>query len=259
MTPTFACESRAATSVEAQQVIEKQNKARRETRMKLRPLLFGLAAIALAAGCGAALPGPDDARVEFEERLQAQLGPKARVIDFKKLDGLKYEEGGAQAYDLEFAAKVEAPGAQFEEDIYVGTVTFIRAESGWRMQRLASQSRMVHEAESNRMRERVNASRLNQDLRVIEAGLSIYMLDNFAYPTEEQGLQALVQEPTAEPKPRNWKQGGYLRELPRDPWGNPYRYRNPGLHGAFDIFSLGADDAPGGDGEAADVGNWLIR
>ena len=227
--------------------------------MKLIPMLFGLAAISMTAGCGAALPGPDDARAEFEERLQAQHGPTARVIDFKKLDGLEYEEGGAQAYDLEFAAKVEAPGAQFEEDIYVGTVTFIRAESGWRMQRIASQSRMTHQAEESRIRERVNAARLNQDLRVIEAGLSIYELDNFAYPSQEQGLQALIEEPTTEPKPRFWNKGGYLRELPKDPWGNPYRYRNPGIHGEFDIFTLGADDAPGGEGEAADVGNWSMR
>lgn len=227
--------------------------------VKILLTLAGAVAIVLATGCRGDLPGPDDARAEFEDRLQAQLGPKARVIDFKKLDGLRYVENGVQSYDLEFAAKVEAPGAQFEEDIYLGNVTFIRTEKGWRMQNLASQSRAVLEAEEKRMRERVAASRLNQDLRVIEAGLSLYKLDNFMHPTEEQGLRALIEEPTTEPRPRNWKKDGYLRELPRDPWGNPYQYRNPGIHGEIHIFSLGADGAPGGEGEAADVGNWSIR
>lgn len=227
--------------------------------MKVILVLLGIAALALTAGCRGKLPEADDARTEFEERLQAQLGPKARVIDFRKLDGLRYVENGVQSYDLEFAAKVEAPGAHFEQDTYIGKVTFIRTENGWRMNTVNAESKSVYEAEQKRQRERVTASRLNQDLRLIEAGLNLYKLDNFMLPSEAQGLRALIEEPTSEPRPRNWKKDGYFRELPVDPWGNPYRYRQPGIHGEFDVYSLGADNTPGGDDENADVGSWSFR
>ncbi len=96
-----------------------------------------------------------------------------------------------------------------------------------------------------------------QDIRGIENALKFYRLDNFAYPTTEQGLEALVTRP-ADPSIRNWKQGGYLDRLPKDPWGNPYQYLNPGQNAEIDIYTFGRDGRPGGEGEDADIGNWNI-
>lgn len=89
----------------------------------------------------------------------------------------------------------------------------------------------------------------------IENALKFYRLDNFAYPSSEQGLEALVTKP-ADPNIRNWKQGGYLPKLPNDPWGNPYLYLNPGNQGEIDVYTLGRDGRPGGEGVDADIGNW---
>jgi general secretion pathway protein G len=95
-----------------------------------------------------------------------------------------------------------------------------------------------------------------QDVATLAQALRLYKLDNLAYPTTDQGLQALVVKPAAAPIPANWKTGGYLERLPKDPWGRDYRYLNPGRHGEIDIYSLGADGEPGGDGNDADIGNW---
>jgi general secretion pathway protein G len=94
------------------------------------------------------------------------------------------------------------------------------------------------------------------DISTLMQALKLYKLDNQRYPTTEQGLQALVQKPTAGPAASGWKEGGYLERLPKDPWGNSYQYLSPGIHGEVDIFSLGADGQPGGTGEDADVGSW---
>lgn len=94
------------------------------------------------------------------------------------------------------------------------------------------------------------------DFDRIKSALQIYKLDNYVYPTTEQGLQALVEKPTLEPIPRKWKAGGYVDRVPTDPWGNPYLYLSPGEHGAFDIYTLGADGVVGGEGPNADLGNW---
>jgi general secretion pathway protein G len=94
------------------------------------------------------------------------------------------------------------------------------------------------------------------DARAITQALKLYRLDNGFYPTTDQGLGALVQRPTSPPVPGNWKQGGYLERLPKDPWGSDYQYLSPGVKGEIDVFSLGADRARGGEGNAADVGNW---
>lgn len=96
----------------------------------------------------------------------------------------------------------------------------------------------------------------NQDVGTLAQALKLYKLDNLAYPTTDQGLQALVARPVAAPIPVNWKTGGYLERLPKDPWGRDYRYLNPGRHGEIDIYSLGADGEPGGEGNDADIGNW---
>jgi general secretion pathway protein G len=101
---------------------------------------------------------------------------------------------------------------------------------------------------------RVIAAR--QDISALMQALKLYRLDNQIYPSTDQGLQALVARPTTAPLPPNWKTGGYLERLPKDPWGSDYQYLNPGVHGEIDIFSLGADKAPGGEGNNADIGSW---
>ena len=95
------------------------------------------------------------------------------------------------------------------------------------------------------------------DVRNIETALKFYRLDNFAYPTTEQGIDALVTKPN-DPSIRNWKDGGYLDRVPKDPWGNTYLYLNPGNNREIDIYTLGRDGRPGGEGIDADLGNWNI-
>jgi len=100
-------------------------------------------------------------------------------------------------------------------------------------------------------------SKAKSDIRVLESSLELYKLDNFLYPSNEQGLEALVNRPAGEAA-RNWRDGGYIKKLTKDPWGNDYRYAYPGANGEFDVYSLGADNAVGGEGEAADIGNWNL-
>jgi general secretion pathway protein G len=97
-----------------------------------------------------------------------------------------------------------------------------------------------------------------QDIRTLMQSLKLYRLDNMRYPTSEQGLAALVKPPDAPPPAPNWKAGGYLERLPRDPWGNSYQYLNPGIRGEIDVFSFGADGVAGGEGFNADVGSWSL-
>jgi len=94
------------------------------------------------------------------------------------------------------------------------------------------------------------------DLATIVGALKLYRLDNQRFPTTEQSLGALVAKPQQAPIPPNWKPGGYLERLPKDPWGRPYQYLNPGLKSEVDVFSFGADGQPGGTGIDADVGSW---
>lgn len=98
-----------------------------------------------------------------------------------------------------------------------------------------------------------------QDIRALEAALQLYKLDNFYYPSTQQGLEALVQKPSGDPPARNWKDGGYVARLPKDPWGYPYQYLYPGTKGEYDLFSMGADGKPGGDGPEADIGTWNLE
>jgi general secretion pathway protein G len=99
---------------------------------------------------------------------------------------------------------------------------------------------------------RVTAART--DVGNLAQALKLYKLDNQRFPTAEQGLQALVAKPSAEPVPANWK--SYLDKLPGDPWGRPYQYLNPGLKGEVDVMSWGADGQSGGEGVNADIGSW---
>lgn len=101
---------------------------------------------------------------------------------------------------------------------------------------------------------RVAAAR--HDIAAIVQSLKLYRLDNGRYPSSEQGLQALVAKPQSTPVPTNWRQ--YLDSLPKDPWGNPYQYLSPGVHGEIDVFSFGADGRPGGSGADVDVGSWQL-
>ena len=97
------------------------------------------------------------------------------------------------------------------------------------------------------------------DIQAISTALEIYRLDNAHYPSTQQGLEALVRRPSGLPVPRSWNPHGYLKSLPVDPWGTPYQYLNPGVRsfdGSFDLYSLGSDGAVGGEGHAAEIGNW---
>jgi len=97
-----------------------------------------------------------------------------------------------------------------------------------------------------------------QDIQSLETALTMFRLDNSKYPTTDQGLTALVQQPT-DPSIRHWRQGGYLQRVSKDPWGADYQYVFPGTHGKdYDLYTLGADGQPGGDGPNADIGNWNI-
>ena len=99
-------------------------------------------------------------------------------------------------------------------------------------------------------------TRARADIQTIEAALDIFRLDNFRYPTNEEGLRALVERPN-NPDIR-WPQGGYMRRMPVDPWNRPYLYENPGRRGELDIYTLGRDGEEGGEGQDRDIGNWNL-
>lgn len=101
---------------------------------------------------------------------------------------------------------------------------------------------------------RVVAAR--QDVQAIVQALKLYKLDNASFPSTEQGLKALVEKPTTGQVPNNWK--SYLDKLPLDPWGRPYVYLNPGIKSEIDVMSYGKDGQPGGDGNDADIGSWML-
>jgi general secretion pathway protein G len=99
-------------------------------------------------------------------------------------------------------------------------------------------------------------TRARADINAMVTALNLYRLDNFVYPSTDQGLQALVAKPSGTPEARNWKAGGYLERLQQDPWGRDYLYLSPGQHGEIDVYTLGLDGQQGGEGENADIGNW---
>ena len=107
-------------------------------------------------------------------------------------------------------------------------------------------------------KEKADQQKVVTDLVALENSLDMYKLDNSVYPSTEQGLQALVSKPAGAPEPRNYRNGGYIKRLPQDPWGNEYQYLSPGEQGEIDIYSLGADGQEGGEGTAADIGNWNL-
>jgi len=96
-------------------------------------------------------------------------------------------------------------------------------------------------------------------IRGLEEALSLFKLDNGFYPSTEQGLQALVEKPTSGRIPPRWRTGGYIKKIPKDPWGNDYVYLSPGIHGDFDIISYGPDGQAGGEGDDADINSWELE
>ncbi|WP_047045870.1 type II secretion system major pseudopilin GspG [Vibrio mexicanus] len=107
-------------------------------------------------------------------------------------------------------------------------------------------------------KEKADQQKAITDIVALENALDMYRLDNSVYPTTDQGLEALVTKPSS-PEPRNYRDGGYIRRLPNDPWGNEYQYLSPGDNGTIDIFTLGADGQEGGEGPNADIGNWNMQ
>jgi general secretion pathway protein G len=104
--------------------------------------------------------------------------------------------------------------------------------------------------------DQARVAKAQQDITSLETALTMYRLDNSKYPTTDQGLSALTTQPT-DPNIRHWRPGGYIKRISKDPWGNDYQYVYPGTHGGeYDLYSLGADNQPGGEGTDADVGNW---
>ena len=107
--------------------------------------------------------------------------------------------------------------------------------------------------------DRVDESRIQKakaDFKSLQTALKLYRIDNFVYPTTEQGLEALVTKPSIAPVPRNWKASGYIDQLQLDPWGRAYLYSAPAEGHDYDIYSLGADGVSGGEGSAADMSIW---
>lgn len=97
------------------------------------------------------------------------------------------------------------------------------------------------------------------DISTLEQAIETYRLDNLTFPDAQSGLQALTAPPAGLARPERYREGGYIRRLPEDPWGNAYQYRRPSAHGGpFDVFSYGADGKEGGEGNDADIGNWDI-
>ncbi len=98
-------------------------------------------------------------------------------------------------------------------------------------------------------------------IKNFEMALKLFKLDNGFYPDTQQGLEALIEKPTVGRIPPKYRDGGYLeqKKIPLDPWGSPYIYLCPGLHGDFDIISYGADGKEGGEGKDADIKNWDMQ
>ena len=106
--------------------------------------------------------------------------------------------------------------------------------------------------------EEARVARAKQDIRAIGSALDLYRLDNYSYPSTEQGLAALVERPADLPDGANWKKGGYIERIPKDPWGAEYLYLQPGAHGDYDLYTFAVDGVAGGTDDAADIGNWNI-
>lgn len=105
-------------------------------------------------------------------------------------------------------------------------------------------------------RDKAERQKVVSDLTALENAMEMYRLENGRYPTTEQGLEALVEESQLDPKPRSFPEGGYIRRLPADPWGNPYQLLSPGQYSRYDIFTMGFDGQPGTED---DIGTWNMH
>ena len=105
--------------------------------------------------------------------------------------------------------------------------------------------------------DRAMVQKARADIATLEQAVELYRLELLTYPSTDQGLEALVEAPADPRLAARFREGGYVRRLPNDPWGNPYLYLQPGEHGTYDIYTLGADGRPGGEGQDADIGNWM--
>ena len=103
--------------------------------------------------------------------------------------------------------------------------------------------------------EQARIEKAKHDIAALESALNIYKLDNYQYPSTDQGLESLVTKPSGSPQPRNYKSGGYIKKLNKDPWGQEYLYLFPGTHSELDLYSLGPDGQPSDD----EIGNWNIE
>lgn len=219
------------------------------------PSLFAVCLLALSAlmqtGC-TGTPSSSEAETAFAERLRAEVNDKATVKSFQKTDGLASVRDGVQTYELEYTATVNLPGATSADDYYTGKVTFIRSEQGWRVATVDGESKARMAAQQQADAALATTVQAKQALNQLGTALEFYRLDNKRLPTTQQGLQALIEKPTTDPAPIYWKPDGYLKELPLDPWGNPFHYES-GADGAISLFTLGADNAPGGEGLNADI------
>ena len=103
---------------------------------------------------------------------------------------------------------------------------------------------------------KANGQKAKVDIATLDSALELYRLNNLTYPATSDGLGALLSAPPSLTDPSRYQAGGYIKKLPKDPWGRDYRYEYPGKHSSYDIYTLGADGVPGGTGENADIGNW---
>jgi general secretion pathway protein G len=124
----------------------------------------------------------------------------------------------------------------------------------WKVDWMATKNATAKLPETQKRLEMARNARVEADIKNLKTQLQLYETMNGTAPSTAQGLKALVAKPEGDPKPRKWRQ--LLAEMPKDPWGQPYIYLNPGLKGEIDIYSTGADGAPGGTGQDADIGSW---
>jgi len=107
--------------------------------------------------------------------------------------------------------------------------------------------------------EEARRAKAGVQMKQLEGALGLYKIDTGSYPSTEQGLEALVSQPTIGEISKNYKDGGYMNKIPKDPWGNEYIYLSPGEHGEFDIASYGPDGEEGGDGKNKDINGWELE
>jgi general secretion pathway protein G len=146
-------------------------------------------------------------------------------------------------------------GRGFSAHLNTAVAEFTKKESGWSIVATYVKAGDITDNPTKEYLAEVQHKKIRDDFREIQTALQKYRLDNYTYPSTEQGLEALLKPSQMNPKPRNFR-GRYLSELLLDPWGNPYQYKNPGENSAVDIYTLGADGMAGGEGENADIGNW---